>query len=206
MFIEQEASPWSLTMRGLVEGVGINDAPYIVNLKDEGQCPYYNVWTSMLKRCYNTNLQDKNPTYKGCSVCSEWITFTKFKAWMESQDWKDKCLDKDLLVEGNKLYSPTTCIFVTQQINKLMLDCAASRGSCVVGVNWRACRQKFRATCKVDGKSKHIGYYLTEAAASFAYRNFKGSLIKDIALKQEDIRLREALLRIAKDYINEASQ
>ena len=31
-----------------------------------------------------------------------------------------KCLDKDILVQGNKVYSPNTCIFVTNDINVLL--------------------------------------------------------------------------------------
>ena len=32
---------------------------------------YYNVWKSMLERCYNIKIQNKYPTYKGTIVCDE---------------------------------------------------------------------------------------------------------------------------------------
>ena len=107
----------------LVYGVGINDADYVVqkwetigyvNGKQKQKliwiCPYYSAWKSMLKRCYSSKYQDKRPTYKGCSVSDEWLTFSVFKVWMEKQDWEGKQLDKDLLFEGNKIYSADTCV------------------------------------------------------------------------------------------------
>ena len=105
----------------LVYGVGINDAEYVVVKREEvgnvdgkrkrktvWRCPFYKTWSSMLRRCYSTKYQERCPTYMGCSVSEEWHTFSVFRNWMESQDWQDTQLDKDLLVEGNKVYSPET--------------------------------------------------------------------------------------------------
>ena len=108
----------------LVCGVGINDADYAVQKLEtvgyaDGKrkqrlvwvCPYYQTWIDMLKRCYSDKLQERQPTYKGCSVSEEWLTFSAFKVWMEKQDFERKQLDKDLLFEGNKVYSAETCVF-----------------------------------------------------------------------------------------------
>lgn len=110
----------------LVYGVGNNDADYVVEKREEigyvgGKrrrklmwvCPYYQTWKDMIKRCYSTKCQEKFPTYKGCSVSADWHTFSNFKAWMEKQNWEGKQLDKDILIEGNKVYSPETCVFVS---------------------------------------------------------------------------------------------
>ena len=37
------------------------------------------------------------------------------------------------------------------------------------GVDYRASRKKYRAQIRIDGKTKHIGYYDTEEQASIAY-------------------------------------
>lgn len=115
----------------LVCGVGINDADYvfqkwetiIVNGKRKQkliwECDFYRTWKSMLARCYSIKTQERQPTYKGCSVSDEWLTFSVFKNWMEKQDWEDKQLDKDLLFEGNKVYSSETCVFVTRMVSTL---------------------------------------------------------------------------------------
>ena len=107
----------------LVYGVGINDADYVVQKfetigyvsgkkkqKRVWRCPYYRVWTHMLERCYDVKRQERQPTYKDCSVSTEWLTFSVFKSWMEKQDFEGKQLDKDLLIEGNKIYSAETCV------------------------------------------------------------------------------------------------
>lgn len=136
-------------IKKLVCGVGINDADYVVQRKEtigyvNGKhkqklvwtCPYYRVWTNMLVRCYSTKKQEKYPTYKGCTVSDEWLTFSVFKSWMEKQDWDGKQLDKDLLFEGNKVYSAETCVFVTKEVNMFTTERCAARGEWPIGVNW----------------------------------------------------------------------
>src|SRR5690606_1832927 len=127
--------------RKLVCGVGVNDADYAIQKFEtigyvDGKqkqklvwgCPYYRTWANMIERCYSDKTQNKNPTYKGCSVSEEWLTFSVFKNWMEKQDWEGNQLDKDLLFEGNRLYSPETCVFVSPMVNKFIIDRGAARG------------------------------------------------------------------------------
>ena len=140
----------------LVHGVGINDANYAVTELETIEvngvrkrrivwvCPYYSVWTNMLKRCYSAKFQERNPTYKGCSVSKEWWRFSNFRRWMEAQDFEDKQMDKDLLFEGNKVYSAETCVFVTSVVNSFTLDRGNDRGEWLIGVNWHKRDGKFR--------------------------------------------------------------
>lgn len=82
--------------------------------------PQYSTWRSMLRRCYYAPYIEKNPTYKGCSVHPEWHNFQNFAKWYDENhpnDGNDYQLDKDIKVEGNKLYSPITCSFVTKREN-----------------------------------------------------------------------------------------
>lgn len=104
---------------GIVFGVGINDVGRVSNNKNGAnyRCPFYARWHSMITRCYSEKFQYKNPSYIGCSVCDEWLTFSNFKRWMEQQDWHGKDLDKDILVKGNRVYSPETCMFVDRKTN-----------------------------------------------------------------------------------------
>ena len=91
----------------LVYGVGVNDAYYSVYKYENGkivwQCPYYRTWKHMLSRAYSDKFKKKRPTYQDVTVCEEWYSFMCFRAWMVEQDWKGKQLDKDLLVQGNKM-------------------------------------------------------------------------------------------------------
>jgi hypothetical protein len=181
----------------LVCGIGINNADYCIKPTINGKrvmCYYYSTWKNMLKRCYDSKYQTKYTTYIGCSVCEEWLTFSNFKAWMEIQDWVDKQLDKDILIQNNKVYSPETCIFVTNEINNLFTKSDAARGEYKIGVYFHKRDGKFVAKCNVNGKQKHIGYYLTEEEAYQAYKVFKTAYIRNIALEQTDERLKQAML------------
>ena len=189
----------------LVCGVGINDADYAVqhSVKIDGKwrivwtCPIYHIWKHMLSRCYSEKFHQRKPTYKGCSVCEEWLYFSKFREWVIQQDWKDKHLDKDWLVQGNKVYSPETCIFVTPQINTFILECTKSQGDCMVGVSWHKVKQKFIARCQnpFTHKREHLGNFDDELEAHLAWKAKKHEFACQFADSQHcnDPRLAEVL-------------
>lgn len=194
-FIERPISKGAISRRKLVYGVGINDANYASCYVIDGKhiyCPYYLRWRSMLARCYTEGSLSRNPTYIGCSVDEEWLLFSNFRLWMSKQDWHGKHLDKDILIQGNKIYSAKTCIFVTPEVNNLIINGAVRRGILPVGVS--KCGDKFAAFCKKNGKNVNLGTYSTSVMAFNAYREFKLKVIKEVALKQEE-PLRSALLR-----------
>lgn len=84
----------------------------------------YIKWKSMLCRCYYKKYLIEKPTYKDCTVAEIWHNFQNFAQWYEEnydpklmQDWE---LDKDMLVKGNKTYSPETCCFVPRKLNMIV--------------------------------------------------------------------------------------
>ena len=118
----------------LVYGVGINDL-YGQTTQNGKQIKVYVVWRDMLERCYSESLQKKFPSYKGCSVCPEWLLLSNFKEWFDIHYRDGMALDKDILVKGNKVYSPRTCRFVPHHINSLMTDAGTIRGELPLGVS-----------------------------------------------------------------------
>ena len=88
----------------------------------------------MLARCYSAKFQEHCPTYTGCTVAEDWLKFSNFKDWMEKQQWEGKQLDKDILFEGNKVYGPDTCVFVSPMVNTFTIDSGAARGKWLIGV------------------------------------------------------------------------
>ena len=193
----------------LVCGVGINDADYDVTKKEavgfvDGKqkqkqvwvCPYYRVWTNMLGRCYSAKFHERRPTYVGCTVSDEWRTFSNFKAWMVKQDFIGKHLDKDLLFEGNKVYSPETCVFVSGLVNTFTANREAERGEWLIGVCWNKIKEKFQANCKnpFTKKQEHLGLFTCEQRAHKAWLKRKLELARELAAIQTDPRVAKALI------------
>jgi hypothetical protein len=193
----------------LIYGVGINNADYIVEKREiigyeDGKqkrklvwiCPYFRVWRGMLERCYSEKWQEKYPTYRGCSVSTEWLTFSVFKSWMMTQDWEGLQLDKDLLVQGNKIYSADTCVFVTQTVNKFINDRGNDRGEWLLGVNLYKRTGMFQARCcnHFSKKREFLGYFTSEQEAHQAWKKRKLELAHEIAAIQTDQRVAEALI------------
>ena len=159
----------------------------------------------MLGRCYSARLQETRPTYKGCSVSEDWLIFSNFRAWMVSQDWEDKQLDKDLLIEGNKIYSADTCVFITQTVNSFTVDSGAARGKWLIGVSWHKGDRKFRAQCnnQFTKKQEHLGLFTSEQEAHNAWLKRKLELAHELAAIQTDPRVAKALIeRYSKPQMN----
>lgn len=129
---------------GLVYGVGVNDADYYVTKESvvDGKrvtiwrCPYYIRWCAMLGRCYSKKYHERQPTYKGCTVCEEWKYFSNFREWMEQRNWQDRDLDKDFLSEGNKIYGPDTCVFIPSKMNAFIIASSRAKGLYPIGVRY----------------------------------------------------------------------
>ena len=205
-----------MTPRKLVYGVGINNADYVVEKREESgyvdgkrkrrivwTCRYYRAWKSMLQRCYSAKFQERNPTYRGCSVSDEWLTFSVFKNWMEKQVWEDNQLDKDLLFKGNKIYSADTCVFVTGVVNNFTIDSGATRGEWMIGVYWNKEMNKFISKCcnPITKKQEHLGYFTCEQEAHNAWQVRKLELAHLLAAEQTDPRVAKALIERYTNYL-----
>ena len=86
----------------------------------------YELWRSMIQRCYSDKFHEKNPTYKDCQVSDRWLVFSNFLEdlpLIEGYElWKDNpntgvSLDKDSKIQDNKVYSLDTVKFVTRSNN-----------------------------------------------------------------------------------------
>ena len=114
---------------------------------------------------------------------------------MEQQDWHGKCLDKDIIAPGNKLYSPDTCTFVLPATNLFVIARDASRGDYPIGVSLYKPTGKYQARCQnpFTGKQEHLGLFSTPEEAHEAWRKHKHELAQLVAATESDIRVVEAL-------------
>lgn len=166
----------------LVCGVGMNDVGNI-NI-NEYEKKWYSVWRSMLRRCYNKKSLATCTTYIGCTVSEEWKTASNFKKWFDLNYIVGYQLDKDILVDGNKVYSPETCRFIPMFINYLFLDSGKARGLYPLGVYLNRRVNRFVARMKVGNKNKvakSLGYYSTPELAYQAYPVAKKAYCKEVA-------------------------
>lgn len=180
----------------LICGVGINDADYLVRSTINGKdvwCPFYRVWAGIIERCYSTKFHTKRPTYMNCTITDEWLTFSNFKKWMETQDWQNKAIDKDLLVTGNKMYSPDYCCFLYPTTNSFLITPSKNLRQ---GIHYRKDKKKFKATCSnpFTKKSEHLGYFSCPDQAHQAWKNRKHELACQHAGMYTDPRVKQALI------------
>ena len=123
---------------------------------------------------------------------------------MVAQDWEGKQLDKDLLVEGNKVYSEETCVFVTNMVNSFTTDSGAARGEWLIGVCWNKGAGKFMSQCNnpFTKKSEYLGLYTCEQEAHQTWLKRKLELAHLLAAEQTDERVAKALIVRYTDYSN----
>lgn len=181
------------TRNSLVRGVGRNDASYPVVVCLYGvkvSCPAYKVWENMLSRCYTSSYQRNLKTYIGCTVHSDWHSFTQFRAWWLLNYVDGWELDKDLLVVNNKIYSADTCLFVPQWLNNLTLAHNAGRGSLPIGVTLnggRLARPYQAQSSDGTGGRVHLGRYATPEAAHMAWLQYKLGMVDSMQVQLEGI-------------------
>ena len=169
----------------LVHGVGIYEpGKYKSNINGK-HTKEYNVWKDMLRRCYSGKFHIKNPTYVNCMACKEWVYFQVFAEWFHQNFYSIEgeriCLDKDVLVKGNEIYSPRTCIFVPTVINNLLIKNNRKRGKAFIDVDWHEPAKKWRAQChNSKGIEVHLGLFDTQDEAFQVYKAFKEKVIMEV--------------------------
>ena len=165
----------------------------------------YDLWYSMLQRCYSDVYKKKRPTYEGCEVSDNFLHYEYFYEWCHEQigfgndgNGNPFQLDKDLLIKGNKVYSESTCVFLPQGINKVLTKRESMRGEHLIGVHWHNASRAFKAqVSKSAGKQEYLGSFNTEIEAFNSYKTAKETFIKEQANKwksQIDIRAYNALM------------
>lgn len=94
---------------------------------------------------------------------------------------KWSAIDKDILIKGNKIYSPETCCLVPVNVNNLFVKHDSLRGDYPIGVFLENDKYVAKCTNSIVGKSIRIGLYDTVEEAFNAYKKYKENLIKEIA-------------------------
>lgn len=167
-------------------GVGINDMDGLIKSRSI-EHKYYKLWQIMHCRCYDPKWHEKEPTYKNCSVCDEWKLLSNFISFCRENYVDGFELDKDILsINGVKVYSPETCAFIPQEINKLLSSNKKNRGTYPMGVSYHKAAKLFTSQINKKGKRIHLGCYATPEEAFNVYKTERELYIKDIAKEYFD--------------------
>lgn len=155
------------------------------------------VWRGIIKRCFSKDKEEKIPAYKDVTCCDEWLLFENFYEWIHSQENFDKWLhgdgwaiDKDILVKGNKVYSPETCCLVPKNVNNLFIKQKAARGDLPIGVYKHHKKEGMFSTNYIYGKKINraktttASYPTPEDAFYFGYKPAKEDYIKRVAQEE----------------------
>lgn len=175
----KKASTGSIAKRKPIVAGFVNDAEFNVSIKLNGkrlQHEGYQAWIHMVHRCFGVSAE-KYPTYAGVTICDSWRIFTNFNSWWKVNQKVGWCLDKDILGSGF-LYSPDTCIYIPQKLNKFLNICEARRGANPLGVT--LFRNKFRAMVKDPITDVHVwlGDFDTPEEAHLAWWAYKMEIVE----------------------------
>lgn len=141
----------------------------------------YRTWYGMIRRCYDKKYHIKKPTYIEASVCEEWRNYSAFKQWFDENYIENYVLDKDILVKGNKIYSPTTCCFVPYEINAILTKSDSIRGDLPIGVRRSKSKKYYEARLSVNKTYFHLGTYDSVEIAFAVYRAAKKAWVNKAA-------------------------
>ena len=144
----------------------------------------YDAWRHMLQRGYCLKYKLRNPSYSDTTIEAVFHDFQGFCLWGRNKvgfGLQGYCLDKDILVKGNKVYGPGHCVFVPQEINKLFTRREARRGSFPIGVSMTDSGKYMARLCTGAGSEKYLGSFKTPLAAFEAYKVAKERYIKAVA-------------------------
>ena len=171
---------------------GVAECDVVVNRSDEEGYKAYTLYRSLITRVYDEKFLLRNENYKDVSVCDTCLQFSNFKSDVFKMKGFDKSisdkweLDKDLLSEGNKVYSPETCCFVPPEINSLLVKGNNTRVKCLIGVRFNKKLSKYQADVSKNGDKVYLGLYNTEIEAFQAYKKAKESYIKEVSCRWKD--------------------
>lgn len=134
-------------------------------------CPIFVAWRGMKTRCLPP-YQERYASYVGVDSCSQWKSFMSFHNWAKKSFKEGLELDKDILVKGNKLYSPETCAFVPKEINYLLNSFKNGvSGNLLMGVSETSNNiNKYRACISSKGKRRNLGVFSAQTDAHKAWQ------------------------------------
>lgn len=172
----------------LEDGYSFTGYGYCCTIPKEIRNELLSRWRGVVDRTLSPtyHVPNRRNSYEDVTLCEEWYNFQNFCRFCVENKYyhRDFHLDKDLLVRGNKIYSPETCCFLPQYLNVVISINYETGNGLPVGVNRK--NNYYEATISYRGKRKRIGAYPTSEEASVAYVEAKEAYVKELTLEWKD--------------------
>jgi len=155
------------------------------------------LWYGVKNRCYG----GRNKAYIGCTMSENFLDFQFFAEWCNNQiGWGEEgwCLDKDFLVEGNKVYSENTCVFVPRVINTIFANKHIETHE-NTGAIWISHSNKWQARASEFGKQKNYGLHNTPEEAHAVWAARRNVYVQEVAEMYKG-RIRDEVYQKLKAY------
>lgn len=141
----------------------------------------YHSWRGILRRCYDEKSFIKNPTYRGVTVCEDWLCFENYEKWYDKYAREGFHVDKDFTVIGCKIYSPLTCEFIPAKINSIIGKKDITNKKLPTGVSYHTRDKIYNSKCWDGDKLVHLGDYYCPEQAREVYLDYKTNLVREVA-------------------------
>lgn len=172
----------------LVQDVGIFEKGEYKAHENKKMTRVYSLWKSMIRRCH-TNGDEKLHTYKDVTVCGEWLYFQNFAKWYYEnynpktmQGWD---LDKDILCSDYKIYSPETCCFIPQELNKMFSSNTVKKSGLPRGITYN--KGWYKATISCNKERFHLGISKSLEEICTIYDEHRRRCIQATAERLKDV-------------------
>lgn len=177
-----------------IAGVGfVGEGEYRArkSVKDGGKkYKSYACWENMLWRVYDTKHRLANRYIgRGVTVCDEWHNLQNFVPWfLDNYPYKEGfALDSDIFRQGDlKIYSPDTCVFIPQEVNKFFGAMNVKRGEWPVGVGQIDCGSFYARVDHADEKVSEFGFKDPDSAFLW-YKKHKEDALRELAKKHFEL-------------------
>lgn len=169
-----------------VTGRGVsNDVEFYTSYKNNGvkiTHPAYSTWLHIIKKCRTINGKFNN-----CEIHKDWLSLKLFSIDFKSMYRDGFCINKDLILCSNKIYSKDTCVFIPKSIHSWIYTKNKGGKCSLLGVTYD--RGVFIATIKCGEKNKKIGRFKHPIDAHKAWQKHKKQQAIELLKKGFPVKL-----------------
>lgn len=187
-------------LRSLVYGIGEND----VMIPEFTKTKIHSTWVGIVRRTDQRDLiwLENKPSYKDCTLDPRWYKLSAFKEWIEQwEDFENKECDKDILIPGNKIYGPDTCLMVRPIVNSWFMP-NSGKGDLPRGVSWNSAWKNGKSPNPyavqinlIESKKRvYLGLYSSLEEAVSVYKKARKEQIQILIDTETDLKVKQAMV------------